>query len=298
MTQPRYLRTEGKESRYISVSRNSGAFKATRIHSAIVKGKQTSLPCEGQNLSKFEHNGRDGPIMVYAEEAVYNYNKFGHYKVIMALKPVDSLRNQLFFAKESTKHKKEVLISNKSSHLPVKQAPNFKGTRTDGRFLDSKTAAQLRERKTHLKPTSHSNPDSFEELIERYKTRRAAYDDLMGTGHVEVLDKLDNLYKQRKEERLKLLAQFSNLGEIRTEINTSTGLRDHAADLEKASKETKETLKLPKIRVSTVSELSKNDSRRKLDRKHLLVPREKVGGTSLRARNANLESVTFKLPEL
>ena len=89
MTQPRYLRAEGKESRYISVSRNSGAFKATRIHSAIVKGIQTSLPCEGQNLSKFEHNGRDGPIVVYAEEAVYNYNKFGRYKVIMALKPVD-----------------------------------------------------------------------------------------------------------------------------------------------------------------------------------------------------------------
>ena len=34
--------------------------------------------------------------MVYAEEAVYNYNKFGHYKVIMTLKLVDSLRNQLF----------------------------------------------------------------------------------------------------------------------------------------------------------------------------------------------------------
>ena len=96
MTQPRYLRAEGKKSRFVSVSRNSGAFKATRIHSAIVKGKQTSLPCEGQNLSKFEHNGRDGPIMVYAEEAVYNYNKSWHYKVIMALKPVDSLRDQLF----------------------------------------------------------------------------------------------------------------------------------------------------------------------------------------------------------
>ena len=43
-------------------------------------------------------------------------------------------------------------MSNKSSHVPVKQAPNFKGTRTDGRFLDSKAAAQLRERRTHLKP--------------------------------------------------------------------------------------------------------------------------------------------------
>ncbi|RMX44610.1 hypothetical protein pdam_00002807 [Pocillopora damicornis] len=56
-----------------------------------------------------------------------------------------------------------------------------------------------------------SNLDSFEELIECYTARRASYDDLMGTGHVEVLDKLDNLYKQRKEERLKHLAQFSNL---------------------------------------------------------------------------------------
>lgn len=298
MTQLRYLRAEGKKSRDIPVSRNSGAPKAARIHSAIAKGKQTLLPCEGENLSKFEHNGRDGPVMVYAEEAVYNYSKFGRFKVIMALKPVDSLRNQLFFAKESTKHNKEVRINNVSSHVPAKQAPNSKGTRTDGRFLDRKADAQLRERRTHLKPSSRSNADSFEELIERYKTRRATYDDLMGTGHVEVLDKLDNLYRQRKEERFKLLAEFSNLGEIRTELNTSTGLRGSGVDLEDVRKEPKETLKLPKIRVSTVSELSKKDSRRKLDRKHLLVPREKVGGITLGARNANLESVTFRLPEL
>ena len=47
-----------------------------------------------------------------------------------------------------------------------------------------------------------------------------------------------------------------------------------------------------------MSELSEKVSRKKLDIKHLLVPREKVGGISLRARNANLENVTFKLAEL
>ena len=299
MTQPRNAKAERKKVTDIPVLKNSGALKPARIQSAIAKGKQTLLPCEtkGQNLSKFEHNGRDGPVMVYAEEAFYNYNRFGHFKVIMALKPVYSLRNQLFFANESTKHNKEVLISNDSSHVPAKQVSNSKGTRSDGRFVDRKATGQQRERRTHLKPAQGSNPDSFEELIERYKTRRATYDDLLGTGHVEVLDKLDSLYRQRKQERLKLSTQFSNLGEIRTEINTSTGLRDHAVDLEEASKEPKEPLKLPKIRVSTVSE-SRKDSRRKLDRKRLLVPKEKVGGFTLGAHKVDLDGVPLSLPEL
>ncbi|XP_022786248.1 uncharacterized protein LOC111326501 [Stylophora pistillata] len=294
----RYLRAEGKKSRDIPVSRNSGAPKAARIHSAIAKGKQTLLPCEGENLSKFEHNGRKKKKKIYAEEAVYNYSKFGRFKVIMALKPVDSLRNQLFFAKESTKHNKEVLINNVSSHVPAKQAPNSKGTRTDGRFLDRKEEKKKKKRRTHLKPSSRSNADSKKKKKERYKTRRATYDDLMGKKKKKILDKLDNLYRQRKEEKKKKKKEFSNLGEIRTELNTSTGLRGSGVDLEDVRKEPKETLKLPKIRVSTVSELSKKDSRRKLDRKHLLVPREKVGGITLGARNANLESVTFRLPEL
>ena len=71
------------------MSRNhSGALKAARIFLAIAKGKQTLLPCEGQNLSKFKQNGCNGPVMVCAEEAVYNYNEFGHNRVIMALKLV------------------------------------------------------------------------------------------------------------------------------------------------------------------------------------------------------------------
>lgn len=311
MTQPRKsaAELETKQLKDIPVAKNTAAPKAARIQSAIAKGKQTLLPCEtkGQNLSKFEHNGRDGPIMVYAEEAFHNYNRFGHYKVIMALKPAESLHNQLFFANQSTKHNKEVIMKNDSSHVPAKQVLNSKRTRTDGRSVDRK--GNQRERKAK----AVANPDSFEELIERYKTRRTMYKDLsMGTEHVEVLDKLDGLYRQRKQERLKLLTQFSNLGEIRTEINASTGLRDTAVDLEEASKESKEPLKLPKIRVSTVSELTKKDSRRKLlDRKRLVVPKEKNGAlkklgaqkedldalTKLN-ESSNYEKISLRLPQL
>lgn len=307
MTQPIKHAAETKLLKGAPFPKNS-APKEARIQSAIAKGKQTFLPCEaqGQNLSKFEHNGRDGPIMVFAEEAQYKRNRFGHYRVIMALKPAQSVRNQLFFGNESTKHNNEVLMKNESSHVPAKQVSNSKATRSDGRFVDSK-GTHLPEKKT---ARTVVNPDSFEGLIERYKTRRVMYKDLMGTdhGHVEVMDKLDGLYRQRKQERLKLLTEFSNLGEIRTEINSSTGLRDHAVDLEEASKEPKEPLKLPRIRVSTVSQ-TKKDSRRKLDRKRLLVPKEKTGVFKLAGTqnvdldgvgklNESYDQITLSLPEI
>ena len=309
MTQRRKHEVTTQELREFPAAKNS-APKEARIQSAIAKGKQTSLPCEanGQNLSKFEHNGRDGPVMVYAEEAFYKHNRYGHYKVIMALKPAESVRNQLFFGNESPKQNKDALMKSDSSHVAAKQVTITKGARSDGRYVDRKGKHQPKK-----PPKPASNQDSFEELIERYKTRRVKYKDLMGTGHghVEVLDKLDDMYRQRKQERLKLLTQFSNLGEIRTEINTSTGLRDHAVDLEEASKESKEPLKLPKIRVSTVSELSRKDSRRKLDRKRLVVPKERTGALKLGARqkvdldglaklndSPNYEKNTLSLPKL
>lgn len=309
MTQRRKHEVTAQELREFPAAKNS-APKEARIQSAIAKGKQTSLPCEanGQNLSKFEHNGRDGPVMVYAEEAFYKHNRYGHYKVIMALKPAESVRNQLFFGNESPKQNKDALMKSDSSHVAAKQVTITKGARSDGRYVDRKGKHQPKK-----PPKPASNQDSFEELIERYKTRRVKYKYLMGTGHghVEVLDKLDDMYRQRKQERLKLLTQFSNLGEIRTEINTSTGLRDHSVDLEEASKESKEPLKLPKIRVSTVSELSRKDSRRKLDRKRLVVPKERTGALKLGARqkvdldglaklndSPNYEKNTLSLPEL
>ena len=286
------IKREGRtqEREELPAAKNS-APKEARIQSAIAKGKQTLLPCEanGQNLSKFEHNGRDGPVMVYAEEAFYKHNKYGHYKVIMALKPAESVRNQLFFGNESPKQNKEVLMKSGSSRVAAKQVASTTGAHSDGRFVDRKGKRQPKK-----PPKPASSQDSFEELIERYKTRRVKYKDLMGTGHghVEVLDKLDGMYRQRKQERLTLVTQFSNLGEIRTEINTSTGLRDHAVDLEEAGKEPKEPLKLPKIRVSTVSELTKKDSRRNLDRKRLVVPKERTGALKLGAQKLDLNDLT------
>ena len=316
MTDPSKLHNQTKQLKDIPLVKTTATPNTDRIKSAIVKGKQTSLPCDtkGQNLSKFEHKGRDGPLVVFAQEALYNYNNFGHYKVITALKPAESVRNQLFFANESTKpNNKEVLIKSENSHAPDEHIPGVSskiGTKKASmdRFVDRK--GNHRDKKLRSQIT---NPDSFEQLIERYKSRRVVYKDLMGAGHVEVLDKLDGLYRQRKQERLKLQTQFSNLGEIRTEINASTGLRDHVMDLEEASKEAEDSVKLPKIRVSTVADVKRQESRRKLDRRHLAVPREKrtgalklgklgaqvnVDNLGKRNESTNYETMTLSLPKL
>ena len=316
MTEARKMRLESKQLKANPLVKTN-AQNTERIHSAIAKGKQTLLPCEtqGQNLFKFEHNGRDGPLLVFAQEALYNFEKFGRFKVITALKPVGSLRNQLFFAKESTNHNKEVLMDSESSHVAAKHVSSSRNRKETARmdnsgFVDRKGN---HHRGKKVARTITTNPDSFEKLIERYKTRRMMYKDLLGSGHVEVLDKLDGLYRQRKRERLKLQEQFSNLGEIRTEINAATGLRDHIIDLEEASKEAQETVKLPRIRVSTVAEVQGKESRPNIDRKRLVVPREKrtgalklgkldvqvdVDSMSKRNESSNYETITVSLPKL
>lgn len=279
MTKPSREKFETKPCQVedIPVVKTNTEFHSDRIKSAIAKGKQIILPCDtkGQNLSKFEHNGRNGPLMVFAQEALYGYNKFGHYKVITSLKPIQSVRNQLFFANGSVNEKKQVLNMTEKSHFPEKCDSAGRNEIEPAERLADKKGIQ-REKKTR-RPTI--NPDSFEKLIERYKSRRVMYKDLMCAGHVEVLDKLDGLYRQRKQERLKLQAQFSNLGEIRTEINASTGLRDDITDLEEVGREAKDHIKLPKIRVSTVADLNRQESRRKLERGYLAVPKEKRSGT-------------------
>lgn len=310
-TETRREQVETKQLKFTKASSQNTA----RIHSAIENGKQTLLPCEtqGQNLFKFEHNGRDGPLLVFVQEALHSFNKFGRYKVIAALKPADSLRNQLFFAKEITKTNKEVLTDSGNSHIDVKHISSSSVTKEtpvqmdNGGFIDR--SGNLYHGSKKAAKTRQTNPDSFEQLIERYKSRRVMYKDLMGTReHFEVLDKLDGLYRQRKQERLKLQEQFSNLGAIRTEINISTGLRDHVKDLEETSKEAKDLVKLPRIRVSTVAEIHKRESRRQIDKKRLVVPKEKRTGTmklsKLEGRtsdgqdSSSYETITVTLPKL
>lgn len=308
MTEWSKVRIETKQFKDVDIPvvKSNTGLHSDRIKSAIVKGKQTTLSCDtkGLNLSKFEHNGRDGPLMVFAQKASYGYDKFGHFKVITSLKPAESLRNQLFFASESVNHHKEVLSTAEKSHVPAKySSAGTKEIVPMERFVDKK--GNHGEKKT--------NPDSFEKLIERYKARRIMYKDLMGAGHVEILDKLDGLYRQRKQERLRLQAQFSNLGEIRTEINASTGLRDHIINLEEVGKETKDHVKLPKIRVSTVADITRQESRRKFDKGHLAVPKEKRSGAlkldklgfqgdidsfGKRNESKDYETITVHLPRL
>lgn len=64
-----------------------------RVKSAIDKGKQTSLASysKGISLSKFEHNGNDGPLVVFAEELSYPFGLFGNYKLVRSyIKPNDA----------------------------------------------------------------------------------------------------------------------------------------------------------------------------------------------------------------
>lgn len=316
MTDSKKRKTDTQQLKDIPMTKINTQLNTDRIKSAIANGKETLLSSDtkGQNLSKFEHNGRHGPLVVFAQEALYNHNKLGHYKVITSLKPVESLRNQLFFANES-KHNKEVLMKGENSHVSDKDVSRVSSSKAKeaapmDRFVDRK--GNYRDKKMRRQMT---NPDSFEQLIERYKSRRVVYKDLMGAGHVEILDKLDGLYRQRKHERLKLRTQFSNLGEITTEINAATGLRDHIIDLEEVSKEDigKDPVKLPMIKVSSVAEVTRQESRRKIDRMRLVVPKEKRTGAlklgklgaqvnvdSLGKRNepANYETVTISLPKL
>lgn len=316
MTDSKKRKTDTQQLKDIPMTKINTQLNTERIKSAIANGKETLLSSDtkGQNLSKFEHNGRHGPLVVFAQEALYNHNKLGHYKVITSLKPVESLRNQLFFANES-KHNKEVLMKGENSHVSDKDVSRVSSSKAKeaapmDRFVDRK--GNYRDKKMRRQIT---NPDSFEQLIERYKSRRVGYKDLMGAGHVEILDKLDGLYRQRKHERLKLRTQFSNLGEITTEINATTGLRDHIIDLEEVSREDigKDPVKLPRIKVSSVAEVTRQESRRKIDRMRLVVPKEKRTGAlklgklgaqvnvdSLGKRNeaANYETVTISLPKL
>lgn len=316
MTDSKKRKTDTQQLKDIPMTKINTQLNTDRIKSAIANGKETLLSSDtkGQNLSKFEHNGRHGPLVVFAQEALYNHNKLGHYKVITSLKPVESLRNQLFFANES-KHNKEVLMKGENSHVSDKDVSRVSSSKAKeaapmDRFVDRK--GNYRDKKMRRQIT---NPDSFEQLIERYKSRRVGYKDLMGAGHVEILDKLDGLYRQRKHERLKLRTQFSNLGEITTEINATTGLRDHIIDLEEVSREDigKDPVKLPRIKVSSVAEVTRQESRRKIDRMRLVVPKEKRTGAlklgklgaqvnvdSLGKRNeaANYETVTISLPKL
>lgn len=316
MTDSKKRKTDTQQLKDIPMTKINTQLNTERIKSAIANGKETLLSSDtkGQNISKFEHNGRHGPLVVFAQEALYNHNKLGHYKVITSLKPVESLRNQLFFANES-KHNKEVLMKGENSHVSDKDVSRVSSSKAKeaapmDRFVDRK--GNYRDKKMRRQIT---NPDSFEQLIERYKSRRVGYKDLMGAGHVEILDKLDGLYRQRKHERLKLRTQFSNLGEITTEINATTGLRDHIIDLEEVSREDigKDPVKLPRIKVSSVAEVTRQESRRKIDRMRLVVPKEKRTGAlklgklgaqvnvdSLGKRNeaANYETVTISLPKL
>ena len=78
-----------------------------RIKSAINKGKQTSLASysKGISLSKFEHNGNDGPLVVFAEELSYPFGLFANYKLVRSyIKPNDAKNT---FTNRTTPGKKQ-----------------------------------------------------------------------------------------------------------------------------------------------------------------------------------------------
>lgn len=237
--------------------------KNARILSAIEKGKQTLLPCEtkGLNLSKFEHNGRDGRLAVYAEEMYYMYNKFGHYKVIASFQPAESVQNQLFFGKIS--HGREARIRQDSSV-----------TKRFSRRKDSAGLTQEPTQKERAKTRRQTIPDSFEELILRYRAHRERHN--AGQEHLEVLEMLDRMHKRRKEEWSRFERKFSNIEKVRRlELEQETELKLREKQWRQPESEACGYLKLPEINISSVRDKEKTKLS-KQDSKHLKVARQRA----------------------
>lgn len=176
------------------------SIRNARIKSAIENGSRIPLPSDtkGLNLSKFEHVGKEGPLVVYAEDKKM-FNKFGNFTVITSFKPSDSLRNQLFFASkpvsepsnyetltESAEIKKDVQSKNDVIRDTTTTLVN---TRLLSQKNNSDQARQMRRQ-----------PNSFEELVKRYKDRQEKYFHLLGDESLYLFQKIDRMCKAGKRE--------------------------------------------------------------------------------------------------
>jgi hypothetical protein len=179
------------------------SIKNVRIKSAIENGSRISLPSDtkGLNLSKFEHIGKEGPLVVYAEDKKM-FNEFGHFNVITSFKPYDSLRNQLFFAsqpvsKSSQRLTERAEIKGTSKHRKqIKKDVTREATTT---LVNSRLLVQ-KNNSDKVRQTRRQ-PNSFEELVMRYKDRQEKYRTLLGDDSLYLFQKIDHMCKTGQKEK-------------------------------------------------------------------------------------------------
>jgi len=162
--------------------------KNARIKSAIEKGLESLLPSDtttGHCLKKFEHNGKEGPLVVYAEDRKV-LNEYGHFTVITSFKPSDSLRNQLFFGERT---KLPGIVTNTGQELP-QTTPHVNYLRDNQR--DNKNMHQ-KESRDNSEVLARQQANSFEGLVVRYKNRQEKYKRLLGNDARYLFQKIDNL---------------------------------------------------------------------------------------------------------
>lgn len=182
--------------------------KSARIRSAIENGKQTQLmsECKGVSMSKFEHKGKSGNLVVYTEDGALEHQKTVNYKVITSFRPPNSLHNQLFFATNSVVSSvRNELITDESNAQTKNQLTQSE--RFPIKNLGKSTILKSRQRKEEYR----GQPDSFEQILLKYKSKREKEKRLFGLGdqHTHLADKLNNMYMKEKRERSKMRARFS-----------------------------------------------------------------------------------------
>lgn len=163
--------------------------KNARIKSAIEKGIESSLPSDtatGHCLKKFEHNGKEGPLVVYAEDRKV-FNEYGNFTVITSFKPSDSLRNQLFFGERTSL---PGIVGNTGYEIPqTTDVTYLQGNQRDNKTMHekgSKDNSEVPARQRH-------QANSFEGLVARYKIRQEKYKSILGNDARYLFHKIDTL---------------------------------------------------------------------------------------------------------
>ncbi|XP_031568268.1 uncharacterized protein LOC116302972 [Actinia tenebrosa] len=171
------------------------SIKNARIRSAIENGSRIPLPSDtkGLNLSKFEHVGKEGPLVVYAQDKKM-FNEFGHFTVITSFKPSDSLRNQLFFASEPVSEPSKYENLTKSAEIK-------KDVRSKKDVIREATTTSANTRLLSQKARqTRRQPNSFEDLVKRYKDRQEKYFHSLGDESLYLFQKIDRMCKAGKRE--------------------------------------------------------------------------------------------------
>lgn len=309
-----------KESSKMNLIHIKADFKNARIKSAIEKGKQTMLSSDsgikGASLSKFEHRGKDGNLVVYTQDGTNKGDKPMNYRVIASFRPPDSLQNQLFFAEESlvpVHSRKSGRTSQSQNAFKMKANQNIsRAMKTQVQTVSRVKAIAGLPKLGKADGVMREQLDSFEQVLTNYQSKRQREKRILGLGdeHMELADKLGRMYIERKMERNKLRAGFSISENVRQQFDKEDGKRvqfTQGKDKSEVESRVQETTDGRGSGAKAKKALNKRDRRLskvppnkrqkkilpKLSRKDLLANME-----LLREPSNQHETVSLKLPKI